>query len=146
MRSLRLLIALITPLLLLSSCGNKPPHLEVPQDVIDIGEALNAKADPAEFDIEIRNTGDQPLVIDNVDTSCGCTTVILPEEPIDGGDTYQLHVTFDASRFYPGEMTREIKIFSNSDDGPHSVFFKVAVKSPYVANDSCGTYIIFSHS
>lgn len=148
MRQSDIYLLLILPVVfcVVVSCGNRPPHLEVPQDVIDIGEVYNAEAEPTEFDVEIKNSGDQPLVIDNIDTSCGCTTVEVPDGPIGGGRKAVLHVTFDASRFYPGVMTREIRIFSNSEDSPHTVYFKVGVKSPFVANDSCGTSIEFSHS
>lgn len=127
------------------SCEHKPAHLEVSDEVIDIGTVLTTD-EPKAFDVELRNTGDEELVISEIETTCHCTTVDYPQEPVKGGHNITVHLTFSGKEFFPSEMTREVKIFSNTEDSPTSFYFKVKVISPNVASDTCGTYIQYSHS
>ena len=127
------------------SCEHKPAHLELSEELIDIGTVLTTD-DPKAFEVEVRNTGDEDLVITNVETTCHCTTADYPQEPIKGGHRATLHLTFSGKDFFPSEMTREVQIFNNTEDSPKSFYFKVKVVSPNIASDSCGTYIQYSHS
>lgn len=129
----------------LCSCEHKPAHLQLGEEMVDIGTVLMTD-DPKAFEVELRNTGDDELIISDVETTCHCTTVDYPKDPIKGGRSVTLHLTFSAKEFFPSEMTREVKIYSNSDDSPTSFYFKVKVLSPNVASDTCGTYIQYSHS
>jgi hypothetical protein len=129
----------------LYSCEKKPAHLELGEEMVDIGSVLMTD-EPKAFEVKVRNSGDEDLVISNVETTCNCTTVDYPQEPIKGGRSVTLHLTFSGKEFFPSEMTREVKIYSNSEDSPTLLYFKVKVLSPNVANDSCGTYIQYSHS
>ena len=127
------------------SCEHKPAHLEVSDEVIDIGTVLTTD-EPKAFEVKLRNTGDEELVISEIETTCHCTTVDYSQEPVRGGHSITLHLTFSGKEFFPSEMTREVKIFSNTEDSPTSFYFKVKVISPNVASDTCGTYIQYSHS
>lgn len=102
------------------------------------------KADPVRtFDVECRNDGDEPLVIDTVETSCHCTTVEYPHKPIKGGSTFVLHVTFDASGYLPSEVINEVKLYSNSADSPHTFFYKAQVAYPIEPIDTCNSFILY---
>ena len=66
---------------------------------------------------EFTNTGGEPLVIINVNASCGCTRPEYPKEPIMPGKKGKVKVTFNpAGR--PGEFSKEVKIRTNGDKRP----------------------------
>ena len=44
----------------------------------------------------LKNTGTNPLVVDNVSTSCGCTSVDYSKEPVRPGNSILLNVTYKA--------------------------------------------------
>lgn len=62
---------------------------------------------------EFTNTGSTPFVLENVITSCGCTTPKYSREPILPGKKGKIEVVFDpAGR--PGPFRKEITITSNN--------------------------------
>ena len=62
------------------------------------------------------NTGNAPLVINDVVRSCGCTTPFWPKEPIAPGDTSKIDVKFN-SRGKKGQFTKTITIKHNGEGG-----------------------------
>lgn len=61
---------------------------------------------------QFTNTGDKPFVIENVATTCGCTTPRYNREPIMPGKSGSIDITYDpAGR--PGPFNREVVIVSN---------------------------------
>ncbi len=63
------------------------------------------------FSFRFRNTGVQPLLIQNVQTSCGCTTASKPEAPIQPGDYSEISVKYDTHRM--GQFVKTITITTN---------------------------------
>ena len=62
---------------------------------------------------DFQNTGDEPLVLLDVRTSCGCTTPSYPRDPIAPGVKSKIKVSYNpAGR--PGEFERTVKIFTNA--------------------------------
>ena len=57
------------------------------------------------------NISNNPIQIDNVATSCGCTTVQYSTDPIHGGDEGEVTVVFDPSRTQ-GQVFREVEILT----------------------------------
>ena len=66
--------------------------------------------------LSIQNTGSIPLVINDVTTSCGCTVVDYPKQPIlpDKSDT--LHISYQAE--HPGHFNKTISIYCNTTSSP----------------------------
>ncbi|MFQ5813369.1 MAG: DUF1573 domain-containing protein [Anaerolineae bacterium] len=67
------------------------------------------------------NTGNQDLVIDNVVTSCGCTTAMLSHSVIPPGHRADLGVRFDVGYHpvKPGEqVVRVVWLMTNDPDTP----------------------------
>lgn len=131
-------------LLLVCACEHKPAKLELAVDTLDL-ETVIIENDPVEFDVEVRNAGDDELIITGVETTCDCTTVDYSNDPIKGGDKTVLHVTFSAKDFFPSDVVRELKIFNNTADNPVSFYFKARLRSSHVA-DTCSSRISLSHS
>lgn len=60
-----------------------------------------------------KNEGDAPFVIENVATTCGCTTPSYSRQPIRPGQSGEITITYDpAGR--PGRFSRDIIIVSNA--------------------------------
>lgn len=82
----------------------------------DFGSIKEADG-PVTYVFEFTNTGSEPLVIINVNASCGCTRPEYPKEPIMPGKKGKIKVTFNpAGR--PGEFSKEVKIRTNGNKRP----------------------------
>ena len=62
----------------------------------------------------LTNTGNNLLVIEAVDTSCGCTTVEYDKAPVLPGEKVTLRVTYKAER--PGYFHKTITVYCNTED------------------------------
>lgn len=58
------------------------------------------------------NSGDAPLVIKSIKSSCGCTVPKKPEAPIMPGAKGEIKVSYDTKRV--GGFSKSITIFSNA--------------------------------
>ncbi|WP_343330028.1 DUF1573 domain-containing protein [Polaribacter staleyi] len=58
------------------------------------------------------NIGDQPLIIKNIQSSCGCTVPKKPEHPIMPGEKGEIKVSYDTNRV--GGFSKTITVFSNA--------------------------------
>ncbi|MDY5238121.1 MAG: DUF1573 domain-containing protein [Bacteroides helcogenes] len=64
----------------------------------------------------LRNTGDKPLVIQDVVTSCGCTSVSYSPEPVLLGRDIALEVTYKAE--HPEHFNKTITVYCNAVSSP----------------------------
>ncbi|MDE6115006.1 MAG: DUF1573 domain-containing protein [Muribaculum sp.] len=87
------------------------PGIAFDSAVHDFGNVKEA-AGPVSHDFVITNTGDAPLIIISATTSCGCTTPVIPKEPIKPGASAKMKVTFDPLG-RPGEFEKNIKVKTN---------------------------------
>ncbi len=74
----------------------------------------------------ITNTGNTPLLISNYEVACPCTKLFYSKSPIPPGKTDTLTVTFDTN----GKISwqdRTIKVYSNAENSPTKLRFKVMV-------------------
>jgi hypothetical protein len=60
---------------------------------------------------EFTNTGDEPLIIINVQSTCGCTVPSKPTEPIPPGKTGKIDVKYNMN---PGPIRKTITVESNA--------------------------------
>lgn len=72
---------------------------------------INEADGPVMHTFRFVNISNNPIQIDNVATSCGCTTVQYSTEPIHGGEEGEITVVFDPSR-YEGRVFREVEIIT----------------------------------
>ncbi|NJO86715.1 MAG: DUF1573 domain-containing protein [Lewinella sp.] len=79
----------------------------------DFGDIQAGK--PVVFSFEYRNTGSEPLVIDNVRTGCGCTTSEWEEAPVAPGATAKLVVEYDARSV--GYFRKYLKVYFRGHRG-----------------------------
>ena len=109
-------------LLLLGISGLKAQEvLEFKQTSHDFGKIPQGK--PAYHYFEIVNTGKEPIKLDNVTATCGCTTPEWSQDPIAPGKSQMIKVGYNAAsegnfeKFitvtYNGNQTKQISIKGN---------------------------------
>ncbi len=90
-----------------------PTQIKFEKTVIDMGKFEQGK--PKEVSFQFANTGEYPLLIQHVETSCGCTQPNWPKHPIKPGNNAEIKVTYDAK--YPGHFSKTITVFCNTEKG-----------------------------
>lgn len=104
-------LMLFVGLLSLGVYAQETAKIEFKSETIDYGEIERGSDGVRVF--EFTNTGDAPLVISNVRSSCGCTIPKKPEEPIMPGKTGKIEVKYDTNRV--GPIRKAITVTSNAD-------------------------------
>jgi len=79
----------------------------------DFGKVKQADALTHEF--IFKNTGDAALVVERVETTCGCTAAMVSADRIEPGREGRIKVVLD-THGYSGRMTRYIYLISNDAD------------------------------
>ncbi len=106
------LLLLFVGLLALSiNAQEKTAKIEFKTETIDYGDIEKGSDGVRVF--EFTNTGEAPLVISNVKSSCGCTVPKKPEAPIMPGKTGEIQVKYDTKRV--GPIRKAITVTSNAD-------------------------------
>lgn len=79
-------------------------------NTIDYG-TVTKESDNGIRSFEFKNTGNAPLIITNVQSTCGCTVPSKPTEPIMPGKTGKIDVKYNMS---PGPIRKTITVESNA--------------------------------
>jgi len=82
---------------------------------------------PVKHAFTFTNTGKQPIVISNVQASCGCTTPTWPKEPILPNKSDVIEVQYNAAN--PGGFNKSITITSNSSTPSKVMYIKGTVEA-----------------
>jgi len=72
------------------------------------------------------NTGNQPLVIQSVVPTCGCTVAEKPDQPIAPGKEGLIKAVFD-SHGRAGSQHKTLTVYSNTETSFHPLTFDVEV-------------------
>ncbi len=76
----------------------------------DLGDLTHGMS--SEYKIPFENSGDKPLVLSKVKTSCGCTASEWPREPIMPGKSGFITVRYNTSK--TGSFQKSLNVFSNA--------------------------------
>ena len=90
------------------------PKIEFKSNVVDYGEIIKGSDGIRIF--TFINSGDMPLEITKVYSSCGCTIPKKPEAPIALGETGEIQVKYDTNRV--GPIRKTITVNSNAAGTP----------------------------
>ena len=90
------------------------PKIEFQSSVVDYGEIVKGSDGIRIFTFV--NSGDMPLEITKVYSSCGCTIPKKPEAPIAPGESGEIQVKYDTNRI--GPIRKTITVNSNARDNP----------------------------
>lgn len=108
-------------LLLLSLKSTSQPKLEITEAKKDFGSVKRGELIKNTF--EIRNTGNQPLLLTEAEVSCSCTTVDFPKQPILPGEKVTVLINFNTATVY-GRQDRIVYLYSNDPKGRHKLRYK----------------------
>lgn len=100
--------------------NSKQTSLQIDRTVLDM-QSFSWK-DKQTMSLNVQNTGNVPLVINDITTSCGCTTVDYPKEPILPGRNGVLQISYQAER--PEHFNKTISIYCNVESSPIIVTLK----------------------
>ena len=67
-----------------------------------------------EHTFNFRNDGEYPLILNNITSSCGCTTPEWPKEPINPKAKSSIKVRFD-SKNKSGPQVKTITVYANTE-------------------------------
>ncbi len=116
-----ILFSIFLASLLMVACETKTPNIVLEIDEIKLGDVVNGAI--VKQDVEVRNDGESPLVVEAISTSCGCTQASMEPMQIDPGATGILHIEFDSGAHGPdltGPLMRQVFINSNDPNQPEA--------------------------
>ena len=124
----------------LISCGQQPKTHETKAQTEDTINFPEIKFDTAVFDFgtilegeqvsyvfKFQNLGKADLLIQKVETSCGCTVPEYDKKPVKVGENGSIKVRFD-SHGKDGQQYKTIKVISNCKDNIFDLVIKGVVK------------------
>lgn len=94
-------------------------EIELSESIVDFGQLDNGSK--IETTIQIKNTGDKPLIIESAKAGCGCTVPVWPKAPIAPGKSADLTVKYSKTTI-PGKFTQAVTITSNAVTEGRKVF------------------------
>jgi hypothetical protein len=97
--------------------GESPqPKIYLPHTLWDFGYV--PKTGSVSHTYQIKNIGDDTLIIVKVRTTCGCTTAPLSKQRLAPGETAEMEVIFDPRRIKVGESSKRLQVISNDSVNP----------------------------
>ncbi|MEM7086584.1 MAG: DUF1573 domain-containing protein [Bacteroidota bacterium] len=119
-------IILVAAIALISFATNAQAKIQFKTDAIDYGQIEKGSDGLRIF--EFTNTGNQPLVISDVKSSCGCTVPEKPKEPIAPGASSVIKVKYDTKRV--GKIRKTVTVYSNATEPIKALKIKGEVMPP----------------
>jgi hypothetical protein len=101
-------------LFLLCAVSNAAPRAAIDQAVKDAG--IVRRGETVKYEYSLRNTGDTPLEIVDVQPNCGCTVARYDHE-IQAGERGRVEVLLDTSSL-DGPVAKSIKVLTNDAANP----------------------------
>lgn len=80
----------------------------------DFGTFYRGDAERMTHTFTFTNVGNQPAVINQVSTSCGCTVATYTTQPVPPGKTGTVSIVYNAAGRYPGKFSKTITLKTNS--------------------------------
>jgi hypothetical protein len=107
------LLAFVTLFLGIAFASNAQGLIKFKKERHDFGKI--AQGVPANYTFEFTNMGKSPVVISNVQASCGCTTPDWTREPVMPGKTGKVTASYNAAAM--GAFNKTITVLNNGQVG-----------------------------
>ena len=131
-----LIPGLVVLLLLSQACGNDSPESQAKKEGQEIwfGETLHEYGEIAEDSdgsciFTFKNLGEEPIVINRVRSTCGCTVPEWPREPVEPGASGEIKVVYNTAN--PGSFYKSIYVYSSAANSP----VKLQIKGKVIASE-----------
>lgn len=115
-----------------SSSWAAAPKIEVEQQNFNFGRIY--QGEKVEHTFSFENTGDAPLNVEKVRTSCGCTAALLSAEVIGPGERGGVRTTFDSARFR-GDVIKTIYLYTDDPLRPVTQLYLRGNVQPEIMQD-----------
>ena len=96
------------------------PEFKFDKETYDFGKIPQGK--PVSVDFKFTNTGEEPIIITNVESTCGCTVPEYTKTPIKKGESGVIKVTYNAAAAMP--FSKAITIKSNAKTPVKTLYIK----------------------
>jgi hypothetical protein len=100
------------------------PIITFTEKAFDFGDITQGET--VEHVFVFKNTGKKPLILTNVQTTCGCTAPVWPREPIAPGKTGEIKIRFNSTGKI-GLQNKPITILSNAQNDREVITIKTNV-------------------
>jgi len=128
----RFVLALSIVLTTIWGCQSQPktlqpagPYISFTDTIHDFGTVQEGTM--ATYEFNFKNTGTAPVILQNVQASCGCTTPNWTKDPIAPGQSSKITVTYN-SQGRPGSFNKTITVTSNASRPTLVVLIKGTVQ------------------
>lgn len=110
---------LLLTILILPTTVLAAPRLQTEAALFNFGRV--AEGSKTEHTFRFQNTGDAPLIITKVRSSCGCTAALLSAKELAPGEWGEVKTIFN-SKGFQGAVSKTIYIYSNDPDQQKTPF------------------------
>ena len=124
---MKILVSTVLVLISFLSFGQtqQGPIISWDKNTYDFGDII--QGEKIEHTFKFTNTGSEPLVITNVEVTCGCTVPKgWPRDPINPGGKGEITIQFDSTHKI-GRQNKVATIISNASSGNSQLTFSVNV-------------------
>lgn len=127
MRYFALMLVMLSSVTVLSAQRPEGADIEFASNVIDLG-TLSQDDEPQVLRLTYTNTGDLPLVVTEVQTSCSCTTVQCDRKKVMPGERGSIAITMEPSKAPAGTFYRVLKVHSTARSGVKHLTLKAVIE------------------
>ena len=121
MKKLIVLFTMILGVSLATQAQIKPADFKFDKESHDFGKVTLGK--PVSVDFKFTNTGEEPLIISKVETSCGCTVPEYTQTPVKKGESGVIKVTYSPAGA-PMPFSKIVTITSNAKTSTKVLYIK----------------------
>jgi len=104
---------------------NGKPHISFKDTKYNFGFVKQGQVVKIEYDFT--NTGKEPLIISDIEVTCGCTVAEFPRYPIHSGESGIILITFNTKE-KEDRQDRTVNVISNASNSPAKLRFKGVVQ------------------
>lgn len=128
-RGVLLLLAVVALAMPVSLRAQEPKgaDIELREKIIDLG-VIAQDDDKQIIRLAFRSTGDVPLVVTEVRTSCSCTTVKYGRKPVMPGEEGVFTITVDPKKAPKGNFYRVLQVYSTAISGVQNITLKAEIE------------------
>jgi hypothetical protein len=112
----------------ISAQSPKGADIEFQANIVDLGE-LSHEDDKQVVRLAYTNTGDLPLVVTEVRTSCTCTTVQYDRKKVMPGQRGSIVITMDPAKAPEGNFYRVLQVYSSARGGVKHITLKAVISN-----------------
>lgn len=95
-------------------------EIEFNEDIHDFGNLVSGEI--VIFTFTLTNVGKHNLIIENINTDCGCVQTKFSKNAVKPGETGNIEVEFDSSGLF-GNQFKSIEIYANTKELKHLAIF-----------------------